>query len=161
MDPVEAGAVPASQELSPAAPIQSPADVAIVSWSTGQGPRRFMATRNHVRYAARHGYAYRNGSDLEAAGIMHLMDPASWAKLYLVQAYLWRYAVVVWLDSDVFVAAPEVRVEQWVEEMGPKSMAVRFAWVMGPLAGGGAGWIYPFPPPPPPCARTGLSKHPV
>lgn len=45
------------------------------------------------------GYAFHNGSDVDAAAILHLMDPASWAKLYLVKRYLERYAVVVWLGQ--------------------------------------------------------------
>ena len=110
--------VPPEKDLSPAAVPRGPADVAIVSWSTGQGPRQLMATRNHRRYARQHGYAYHNGSDLEAADVLHLVEPASWGKLYLMQAYLRRYAVVVWLDSDALVANSERRVEAWVEEMG-------------------------------------------
>ena len=51
--------------------------------------------------------------------------------MLLLQMYLQRYPVVVWLDSDVLVIDMDRKVEMWVEEMGSASMLVSADWYVG------------------------------
>ena len=69
--------------LDPVDLASGPSQVAIVSWAFGKryNVSGYLAARNHRKYAARHGYRYHDGSDLEARDYLHLISPAAWTKV--------------------------------------------------------------------------------
>lgn len=73
-----------------------------------------LCTQSQEAYALRHGYTRIIDESVYDAG-----RPFPWSKILLVQKYLADYDFLVWMDADVLVTNPEIKIEVFLSMMKP------------------------------------------
>jgi beta-1,4-mannosyl-glycoprotein beta-1,4-N-acetylglucosaminyltransferase len=73
-----------------------------------------VCTQSQEEYAKRHDY-----TRITDESVYDPSRPFPWSKIRLVQKYLSEYDFLVWMDADVLVTNPEIRIEVFIEMMKP------------------------------------------
>ncbi len=73
-----------------------------------------LCTQSQESYAFRHGYKY-----ITDESVYDPKRPFAWSKIPLIQKYLPHYDFIVWMDADVLIMNPEIRLETFIDMMKP------------------------------------------
>jgi hypothetical protein len=73
-----------------------------------------LCTQSQEEYANRHGY-----TRITDESVYDPERPFPWSKIRLVQKYLTDYDFLVWMDADVLVTNPDIKMEVFIAMMKP------------------------------------------
>jgi hypothetical protein len=73
-----------------------------------------LCTQSQEEYALSHGY-----TRITDESVYDPNRPFPWSKIRLVQKYLKDYEFLVWMDADVLVTNPEIKIETFIGMMKP------------------------------------------
>lgn len=73
-------------------------------------------TASQEAYVKRHGY-----TRITDESVYDESRPFPWFKIKLLQKYLSEYDHLVWMDADVLITNPDIRIESFVQMMRPDS----------------------------------------
>jgi glycosyltransferase involved in cell wall biosynthesis len=91
---------------------------AICSLALGSGYKKTveLCTQSQQSYALRHGYTY-----ISDESVYDSNRPFAWSKIPLILKYISEYDFIVWMDADVLIMNPEIKLEIFINMMKPSS----------------------------------------
>jgi galactosyl transferase GMA12/MNN10 family len=78
-----------------------------------------LCTQSQEAYALRHGY-----TRITDESVCDPSRPLPWSKIPLIQKYLSHYDYIVWMDADVLIMNPEIKLEIFINMMKPSSFMI-------------------------------------